>query len=45
MKLLSPKSYKKSSRRQRKEICNSCGPSSYDYFVPDNLLGLDISEA
>lgn len=45
MKLVSPKSYKTSSRRKRKEICNGCGPSGYDYLVPDNLLGLDISEA
>jgi len=45
MKLISPKSYRKASRRLKKEICNGCGSSGYDYFVPDNLLGLSIKEA
>ena len=40
----SPQSYKKASKEKRKQVCNGCGPKGYDWFVPDNLLGVDITE-
>jgi len=39
-----PESYKLASRAERKKYCNGCGPKGYDWFVPDNLLGLNITE-
>ena len=46
MKLIVPVSYKQASKKLKKKICGGCGPGKWgDYFVPDNLLGLDITEA
>ena len=41
---VSPKSYKLASKAKRKQICNGCGPKGYDWFVPDHLLGINITE-
>ena len=41
---VSPQSYKKASKAKRNQVCNGCGPKGYDWFVPDNLLGIDITE-
>lgn len=44
--LKAPLSYRKAHVLDRKKICNACGSSSVLVdFVPDNLFGLDISEA
>jgi len=43
-RFVSPKSYKLASKAKRKQVCNGCGPKGYDWFVPDNLLGIDITE-
>ena len=43
-KYIVPESYKLASKAQRKQVCNGCGPQGYDWFVPDNLLGVNICE-
>lgn len=44
VKLVSPESYQVASKGLRSQVCNGCGPKGYDWFVPDSLLGVDISE-
>ena len=43
-KYILPKSYQLASRAERKKHCNGCGPKGYDWFIPDNLLGINITE-
>lgn len=32
-------------KKEKKEICNGCGPKGYGATVPDDLIGLNISPA
>lgn len=40
-----PEYYKNLTEKQKKEICNGCGPEKLGWFIPDTLLGLDCTEA
>ena len=44
--LFAPPEYWQLTDEQRKDICNGCGTKGFcGYLVPDNLWGLDITEA
>lgn len=44
--LLAPESYRKASEDEKKKVLNECGPDGpLNSVIPNNLLGLDISES
>jgi len=46
VELFAPEDYWKASRELKEKIVNGCGSARAKFdFVPDNILGLDISEA
>ncbi len=46
MKLQAPDEYWQLSKEERKKLLNQCGPSGpLVFFVPNNLLGLNISKS
>lgn len=46
MQLTAPQSYLEASPEVRAAVCNGCGAGGWKFdIIPDNLYGLDISEA
>jgi len=41
---IAPQSYKNASKKERAKVVNGCGPKGFDWFVPDNILGVNITE-